>query len=201
MSAWLKFLRHYGPVPRNDNMYDETIQRSSRRLGIAPILFEHPMQMPVVSCFSRATVDPVSVILTGTAGDGKTHLCRQVWKALRGDDNAWGSDSPYLTLQFHYPKDRTIWPEKDDLSLCRPVKIHFIRDLSGWAPQQGAEWDPEKEQLLHRFCRSLFSPDTDEIFLIAANDGQLVESWRRLDKTDEVKQARQVFEDLLVGDR
>jgi len=143
----------------------------------------------------------VSVILTGTAGDGKTHLCRQVWKALKGDDTEWASDNPYLTIEFHYPKDKKSWPDTDDRDLYRPVKIHFIRDLSGWAPQQGAEWDPEKEELLQKFSRSVFDGESDEIFLIAANDGQLVESWRRLKETEAVKRTRQVFEDLLVEDR
>lgn len=198
---WLKFLRHYGPVPRNDNMYDETIQRSARRQGIAPIDFEHPYQKRIADSFNQATADPVSVILTGTAGDGKTHLCRQVWKALEGKDEDWGSDNPYLTIPFHYPKDRTQWPESHDPSLYRSVQIHFIRDLSGWAPQQGADWDVEKEALLQKFCRSLFNAEADDIFLIAANDGQLIESFRRLQDTDDVKRARQVFEDLLVEDR
>jgi len=200
-STWLRFLRHYGPVARNDNMYDETIQRAARRQGIVPIEFEHPYQVRIVDSFSQATADPVSVILTGTAGDGKTHLCRQVWKALRGDEDSWASDSPYLTISFHYPKDRKVWPESKEPSLYRSVKIHFIRDLSGWAPQQGAEWDVEKEALLQGFCHSLFNPDEDDIFLIAANDGQLIESFRRLQDTEDVKRGRQVFEDLLVEDR
>jgi hypothetical protein len=199
--SWLRFLRQYGPVPRNDNMYDETIQRSARHHGITPIVFEHPTQIEIINCFNQATADPVSVILTGTAGDGKTHLCRQVWRALKGDDLAWASDNPYLTIQFHYPKDKKSWPHSEDRDLYRAVKIHFIRDLSGWAPQQGAAWEPEKEELLQKFSRSLFDGGTDEIFLIAANDGQLVESWRRLNETDDVKKARQVFEDLLVEDR
>src|SRR6516162_10238773 len=125
MSNWLKFLRHYGPVPRNDNMYDETIQRSARRQGIQPIEFEHPAQEAILNCFNQATKDPISVVLTGTAGDGKTHLCRQVWKMLNGEDEAWESDSPYLTLQFHYPEDRTTLPEVKDERLCRSVKMHF----------------------------------------------------------------------------
>jgi len=201
VNYWLKFLRHYGPVPRNDNMYDETIQRSARRQGIVPIDFEHPAQAEIANCFNQATTDPVSVILTGTAGDGKTHLCRQVWRTLKGNDEQWASDSPYLTIKFHYPKNRTAWPESDDRSLYRSVKIHFIRDLSGWAPQQGAAWEPEKEELLQKFCNSLYNPEADEIFLIAANDGQLVEAWRRLRETEDVKRARQVFEELLVEDR
>lgn len=198
---WIRFLRHYGPIDRNDNMYDETIQRSSRKLGIAPIEFEHPIQAQIMNCFNQSTADPVSVILTGTAGDGKTHLCRQVWKTLNGSDKDWDSDSPYMSIKFSYPKDRTTWPSTNDPNLYRQVTIHFIRDLSGWAPQQGAGWDPPKEQLLHGFCRSLFNPDADEIFLIAANDGQLVESWRRLKETEYVVRARQIFEDLLVEDR
>jgi len=182
-------------------MYDETIQRSARRQGIAPIEFEHPYQRRIEDSFNRATADPVSVILTGTAGDGKTHLCRQVWKALEGREEVWASDSPYLTIRFDYPKDRTKWPESEEMSLYRSVKIHFIRDLSGWAPQQGAEWDVDKEALLQMFCHSLFNAEADEIFLIAANDGQLVESFRRLKDTEDVKRARQIFEDLLVEDR
>ena len=182
-------------------MYDETIQRSARRQGIAPIDFEHPYQRRIADSFNQATADPVSVILTGTAGDGKTHLCRQVWKALEGNDQEWASDNPYLTIPFHYPKDRTLWPESHDPSLYRSVQIHFIRDLSGWAPQQGAEWEVEKETLLQNFCHSLFNADANEVFLIAANDGQLIESFRRLKDTEDVKRARQVFEDLLVEDR
>ncbi len=198
-TQWIRFLRHYGPVPKNDNMYDETIQRFVQKKGIEPIEFEHPYRDRVLNCFS--SVDPVSVILTGTAGDGKTHLCRQVWENLGGNRDDWASNDPYLTLNSHYPEDRTTWPASRDQRLYRSVKIHFIRDLSGWAPQQGAEWEPKKEALLQKFCCSLFNFDANDIFLIAANDGQLIESFRRLNETKYVGLARQTFEDLLVEDR
>lgn len=74
-------------------------------------------------------------------------------------------------------------------------------DNLDWAPQQGADWDVDKEALLQKFCHSLFNPDAGEIFLIAANDGQLIESFRRLKESEDVKRARQVLEDLLVEDR
>lgn len=201
MSAWLRFLRNYGPIPRNDNMYDETIQRSARRQKIAPIEFEHPMQDLVLECFDKRIADPVSVILTGTAGDGKTHLCRLVWQMLDGDEKAWASDDPHLSLEFLYPKDRTAWPDSTDPGLYRSVTVHFIRDLSGWVPQEGAEWDPERKALFLRLCQSIVNPDGEEVFLIAANDGTLLESWRKLPQTYEVVQARALFEDLLVNER
>lgn len=201
MIQWLKFLRHYGPVARNDNMYDEAIQRFARRHGIAPIVFEHPKQSEIVNCFTGAVGAPVSVVLTGTAGDGKTHLCRQVWEALGGNKDDWESDNPYLAISSRYPRDGVTGPTSDDPGPYRLVKIHFIRDLSGWAPQQGAGWDVHKEALLRSFCHSLFQPDSDEVFLIAANDGQLIESFRRLTGTVDVKRAQQAFEDLLVEDR
>lgn len=198
---WLLFLRQYGPGSRTDNMYDETISRSAKRSGVEPIIFVHPAQQQVLDCFSKATTDPYSVILTGTAGDGKTHLCRQIWERFGGSMDAWASDDPYLNLTFDYPKDRLTWPTKKDPALYRRVTIHFIRDLSGWAPQQGLPWDPPKEKLLQRLCASLFNPDSDEVFLIAANDGQLIESWRRLSDTEYVIKTRKLFEDLLVEDR
>ena len=71
--------------------------------------------------------------------------------------------------------------------LFRSVTVHFIRDLSGWVPQEGAAWEPDKEALLLRLCRSIVTPDGDEIFLIAANDGTLLESWRKLPQTEEVE--------------
>lgn len=201
-SKWIAFLRQYGPIPRNDNMYDETIQRSSRKHGISTIEFEHPAYSKVIACFDKnSTSDPVSVILTGTAGDGKTYLCRQVWKQLKGDDKDWVSDNPYMSIQFHYSKAQNLYSPSDSAEHHRQFTIHFIRDLSGWAPQQGAEWESDKEELLQRFCKSLFDPESNEIFLIAANDGQLIESWRRLKDTEYVIKARKVFEELLVEDR
>lgn len=186
-AKWLRFLRAYGPVAANDNMYDETIQRVARRTRILPLAFEHPRWQDVRTCFT----DPAtrtSVVLTGTAGDGKTHLCRQVWTLLDGDPEAWQSNEPYLNLPIQTADGRT-------------ATFHLIRDLSAWAPQQGMEWSPEKEQLAHTWSRSLFDPECPDVFLMAANDGQLMESWRRLRRTPEVVRAQEMFETLLVEDR
>lgn len=181
--GWINFLRKYGPIPRNDNMFDETIQRSARRNRIDPILFEHPYQQRVFDCFQKDSIR--SVILTGTAGDGKTHLCREVWKQLGGDEELWASDDPYLPL-----------------SISSGQTIHFIRDLSGWAPSQGMSWSdfPLKQGLMLTFCESLFSQRSDDVFMIAGNDGQLIEALRRMESSTIVNQTRAAIEELLVED-
>ena len=40
-SRWIRFLRNYGPIPTNDNMYDESIQRALRRHEIEPLTLPH----------------------------------------------------------------------------------------------------------------------------------------------------------------
>lgn len=183
MSLWLKFLRQYGPIARNDNMYDETIQRTARRTKIRPLEFKHPHHDILLNIVKDQTSTPCSVILTGTAGDGKTHLCRQVWEELGGNAAEWADNSTYLLLQIN------------------TRKIHFIRDLSAWVPQQDQEWPLEKNVLLDKMCKGFFETIGNEAFIIAANDGQLVESLRRLPTTNDVIKARQVIEDLLVDDQ
>ena len=181
--AWLRFLRHYGPIDRNDNMYDETILRSARRSGVRPIQFAHPIEDDVLRCMAGDSGKGHSVILTGTAGDGKTHLCRQAWRVLGGNETEWDSDNPHLTCK------------------AGPCKVHFIRDLSAWAPQHTTRWNPARGALLTRMCEGFFDGNKNERFLIAANDGQLVDALDRLDTTPAVEKARRLVEDLLVEDR
>ena len=184
---WVKFIRRYGPVANNENMYDEQIQRSARRAKTNPIHFVHP-QLAAVDRDFRRSEGPVSVILTGTAGDGKTHLCRCIWQMLGGDAGAWASDDPYLTTPFTGGDDRA-------------YTLHVIRDLSAWAPQRGAEWEPSRLARMEAFSTTLLTKGGEDIYLMAANDGQLIESWRRLPNTPAVVQCRELFERLLVEDR
>ena len=95
---WIRFLRQYGPIPRNDNMFDEHIRRSAGKLGVAPIAFQHPLEQAVLSAFSNLEDASGAVVLTGTAGDGKSHLCGRVWNSLGGTIDIWGSDDVYFCL-------------------------------------------------------------------------------------------------------
>ena len=140
---WIRFLRKYGPIPQNENMYDEHIRRSARYFGVRPIEFQHPASDSVLEAITGPS--PVSVILTGTAGDGKTHLCRQVWEAVGGSDHEWQSPEPYLStaLPGQGPGIRV---------------LHMVRDLSAWVPQRNAAWDPGAQDMLQRFSARYSRP-------------------------------------------
>jgi hypothetical protein len=191
---WIRFLRQYGPVPRNENMYDEFIRRSAARSGVEPLYFEHPSGSAVLE--SITSTIPISVVLTGTAGDGKTNLCRQVWEAVDGDTSLWQSPQPYLQTSLAHIVGQT----RGDSGECT---LHIVRDLSAWVPQRGAPWDPAKAELLERFSASLFESGSNpkDVFLIAGNDGQLIETWRRLTRSPSVERTQELLETLLVEDR
>jgi len=187
---WINFVRLYGPIPTKDNLYDENLRRQARRRGIRQILFEHPHEQMVLSCLDAELGLRQSVILTGTAGDGKTFLCGQVWEHLGGDAETWAGQDTHCQLTVEIPD-----------SGGRRVTLHVLRDLSAWVPVQGTEWPTEKRELMLRFCRSIFASSSDDVFLIAANDGQLAETFRRLLPDPEVQRAKDVIEDLLLSDR
>src|ERR1700722_8090781 len=88
-SRWIRFLRNYGPIPTNDNMYDESIQRALRRHRIDPLVL--PAQFLGQILDNLRSDAPRSEILTGTAGDGKTYHCRGAWIGLGGSESAWNT--------------------------------------------------------------------------------------------------------------
>jgi hypothetical protein len=190
---WINFVRLYGPIPTKDNLYDENLRRQARRRGINPILFEHPFEAPLMDCFDLRNGFAASVILTGTAGDGKTFLCGRVWEHLGGDPEIWAGQETHCRHDVQLPSDA--------VGGARKVRLHVLRDLSAWVPMQGADWPSEKRDLMLRFCRSLNTDRPDEVFLIAANDGQLAETFRRLLPASEAQRAKELIEELLVTDR
>ena len=191
---WINFVRLYGPIPTKDNLYDENLRRHARRRGIKQVLFTHPYEKIVLPHFDLSAAPPASVILTGTAGDGKTFLCGRVWEMLGGDPDAWAGQKTHFQLELTAPAVAA-----QDTS--RKVTLHIVRDLSAWVPIQGADWPADKRELLLRFSRSIFQPNPTEIFLIAANDGQLAETFRRLLPDEDVQRAKDTIEDLLVSDQ
>jgi len=172
-NPWILFLRKYGPIPRNDNMYDESIQRALRRSSIPPIAFEAPYLSELVENFQGDKPD--SVVLTGTAGDGKTYLCRRVWEELGGEASVWQQDDKIRQLELPSGKTLTV-----------------IKDLS--------ELREEINELLVQMAEAICGHNDAEVYLVAANDGQFIDAWSKAPDSVSVETVRQLIEDLLVTD-
>ena len=179
-SNWINFLRQYGPIPRNDNMYDEVIQRTLRRKKLQPITFETEYLGELLDNFRSAL--PKSVILTGTAGDGKTYYCRQIWEEFGGSVDDWQKDSKIQRLGLG-----------DAASSSSVRQLIVIKDLSELTLE-------EKQSLLPQIATAILGEDTSKVYLIAANDGQLVEAWAEAAQVEELERVHKAVEELLVGD-
>lgn len=146
------FLASYGPSAASDSLADEHVQTAVARHGVRAI--EAPA--PKLDTMKEALLgdDPCSVILTGTAGDGKTyHIRRFFIDAASGDPKQWPGKEGVLRTSLR----------------GRPLRI--IRDLSQLT-------DTAKAEEIEGVTRSLLGEDSQTLYLVAANDGQLLKFWR-----------------------
>lgn len=51
---WTYFLRKYGPIAQNGNMFDGEIQSRAKQRGITPIIFDHPLAQRLLRSFDRS---------------------------------------------------------------------------------------------------------------------------------------------------
>jgi hypothetical protein len=175
----VSFLRHYGPIPASDNMYDELIQTEVDRLGIDPAIQIPPARLQSVLENLDSAV-PRSVILTGTAGDGKTYHCRRVFETFGGSSSDWQRGEKIVTLNL--PKSGK--------------SLTIVKDLSELTRA-------EKDELIPGVAAAVTGKDETTVYLIAANDGQLVASWRDWSEAQD-EEAHRIFrkiEDMLIEDR
>lgn len=173
-SAWIRFFRQYGPVPTNENAFDEHIQKAARNRKMQAVSFDAEYLDELIANFKSD--HPVSIILTGAAGDGKTYYCRQIWEALGGS--------------------RSLWEEKREinaLSLSNRQMI-VIKDLSAISLE-------DAQRILPQVAESIINQDTERVYLIAANDGQLMERWREIPSSSLITSARRSIENLLVNEQ
>lgn len=181
---WVRFLRQYGPISRNDNMYDEQIRRSARRYDVEALDFAHPLEADLFAAVSKVAERACSIILTGTAGDGKSRLCGRLWTELGGSSDEWTANEIYQEISTEIAG--------------RVRTVGIIRDLTA-LPAQGTYgiWEG-KNALLEEVNRSFFSQDPDWIFVVAANDGQLLDTWRRSAEVPLSKESYDLLETCLV---
>lgn len=166
--SFIRFIREYAPIPRQANMYHEEIEERAAHMGVLPLTFEHPALTRIRALFSPADAKLTNLVLTGTAGDGKTRLLYDFWRGLGGQD-ALVRDQPK-----HAPLKALVNGETRD--------FYFIFDLSKCLPEKGQAWQPGQLALLEAFVDSL-SGQSPTIFLVAANDGKLLQALRSLKAT------------------
>lgn len=146
------FLATYGPVAASDSLCDENIRQAELDYGVASISTEAPRLDDIGAELSDMGRN---VILTGTAGDGKTFHIRRY-------------------LQDHHPDALSGWPGMEGvLKIARSDgrELRVIRDLSEIS-------DSEKLAELQSIAGALLNEDTDALYLVAANDGQLLKYFR-----------------------
>lgn len=149
----VQLLRTYGPSAASDSQYDEHVREAVARHGVKELHIHTPLTNTIGDLLTGTS--PPNVILTGTAGDGKTYLIRQFFlKYLRGNPTDWPGDD--LVLSF---------------SLRGGHQLRVIRDLSEFP-------DSTKAAEIEQINKCLTGQQQHTIYLIAANDGQLLEMWR-----------------------
>lgn len=153
-NEFVSFLRHYGPIAASDNMYDELIQAEIERRAITkPIEISPAFLRQIISNFECEI--PRTIILTGTAGDGKTFHCRSAYSKFGGDVEAWNEGSKVSTVSL--PKSSKL--------------LRIVKDLSELTLE-------EKNDLMPQLASAVAGKNKETVFLVAANDGQLLASWR-----------------------
>ena len=101
---------------------------------------------------------PGSILIAGTAGDGKTYHCRALWSRMGGDLKTWSGKGNIKDLRL--PDGRL---------------AVFIKDLS--------EFNGEESDIpLQRLEKSVLGADDSEVVVLAANHGQLLDRLRDLGK-------------------
>lgn len=153
-STWVRVLRSYGPTSNNLTMFDEYVDGLLRRAKVEPIRLSTPMLGSILRHIKSG--DPGSLLIAGTAGDGKTYHCRTLWAALGGDPKTWSAKGNIKELQLN------------DGRLAV-----FVKDLSEFNGE-------ESDSPLERLEQSVLGGDDAEVVVLAANHGQLLDRLRDL---------------------
>lgn len=159
-SAWVRFLRTYGPTPNNSSLFDEYITGALTRAKVQPITLSSPLLETIKAHVNSCVAG--SILIAGTAGDGKTYHCRNLWISLGGSAKDW---SDHSTVK--------------ELKLIDDRRIVFVKDLS--------ELDDEQsDRVLEILEKSVLHGENLTFVVVAANHGQILERLRDL----EIRQSR-----------
>ncbi len=162
---WIRLLRAYGPVADNEAMQAEHVGKLAAYLGVPQLAFEHPARQLILNCFPVSTDSFRNVVLTGTAGEGKTSLCFELVQSLTSKPAEGHSGVEIVTVETHVGQ-RT---------------VTLIYDVTAWRKKTNGHLSPEHVGVLTRMAESAFG-ESQEFFVLAVNDGQMHELFRALPK-------------------
>jgi hypothetical protein len=174
--AFIHFLATYGPTSAAQSMYDEHVLEGARHFEVEPISVETDKIGQILEALSGQ--EPRSVILTGTAGDGKTWHCRRVYTTLVGTEEEWRLTECLIEAR-----------------LSNGRRLVILKDLSQYHGK------PEQDEIVRGLFRSAYGED-EAVYLIAANDGQLLRTLRRYALKDASgRRAEEAIRNLLKNDK
>lgn len=153
-ARWIRYLRSYGPTPNNAVMFDEHVTKAARLAKIDPIKLPIPLLSNILQAIHSE--EGGSIIIAGTAGDGKTYHCRALWEEVGGDPKEW-NDSHEAIKSIKIENDKT---------------IYFVKDLSELNENDG-------KFVLELLEQSVLENENKHILVIAANHGQILERLRK----------------------
>lgn len=155
-SVWVRFLRSYGPTPNNLTLFDEFVTEALVKANVQPITLPSPLLEKIKQRVDSGAAG--SILIAGTAGDGKTYHCRGLWTHLGGGEKGWTSKSKIKRLM-----------------LADGRLAVFVKDLSELS-------DEESDDALMLLERSVNGEETSSFVVVAANHGQILERLRDLGK-------------------
>jgi hypothetical protein len=158
---WIKFLRAYGPLPEGNSQEAEHIGSLSDKLGIPKLSFNHPQYQALEAMFRSDDVDKV-VVITGTAGDGKTTMCFDLIEMLSGNSPS-ASDTSKGIGTF------TTLPDFGGKSMS------VIYDVTGWRTKKDDGTLSDHDVAEFEKVAQCATGTGGHPFILAVNDGQLHE--------------------------
>lgn len=172
-SAWIRFLRSYGPTPENGTLFDEHVTKALAKAKVQAINLPTPRLSEILEHISGGA--PGSVLIAGTAGDGKTFHCRSLWLALGGDGREWAEPNVVK-----------------ELPLVDGRVAVFVKDLS--------ELDQElSDAAMNLLEQSTFGDEKKRFLIVAANHGQVLERLRDFgNRRGRQSELRRVIQDAFL---
>lgn len=176
-AAWVRFLRSYGPTSHNLSLFDEYVSAALTKAKVSPIQLASPQLEKIVEQAKSGA--PGSILIAGTAGDGKTYHCRELWGGLGGSASEWARQDIVIKK----------------LTLEGGRIAVFVKDLSELGDEEG-------DEVLGLLEKSVLGDEVNEFLVLATNHGQILERLRTLGvRQGRVHPLRKIIQDafLLVG--